>query len=75
MVLFYSDTINPRIEYIGRLIFENILKTEIIFTQNSDEFRKTNLPKVNYSYDKFDNEFYIKPHKLIFQNALIKPSI
>ncbi|QIA06904.1 polysaccharide deacetylase family protein [Draconibacterium halophilum] len=75
MILFYSDEVNPRIEYIGKLIFSNILQTKIAFTQNSDEFRKSGLPKINYSYEKFDDEFYIKPHKLIFQNALIKPTI
>lgn len=75
MILFYSDEITPRIEYIGKLIFSNILQTEIAFTQNSNEFRKSELPKINYSHEKFDDEFYIKPHKLIFQKALIKPTI
>ncbi|WP_297086798.1 polysaccharide deacetylase family protein [uncultured Draconibacterium sp.] len=75
MVLFYSDEINPRIEYIGKLIFSNILQTEIAFTQNSNEFRKSDLPKINYSHEKFGDEFYIKPHKLIFQKALINPTI
>ena len=75
MILFYSDEVNPRIEYIAKLIFSNILQTEIAFTQNSAEFRKSEIPKINYSHDKFGNEFYIKPHKLIFQNALIKPTI
>ena len=75
MILLYSDEVNPRIEYIGKLIFSNILHTEIAFTQNSDKFRKSELPKINYSHEKFDDEFYIKPHKLIFQKALITPSI
>ena len=75
MILFYSDEVNPRIEYIAKLIFANILQTEIAFTQNSAEFRKSEIPKINYSYEKFGDEFYIKPHKLIFQNALIKPTI
>lgn len=75
MILVYAEIINPRIEYIFRLIFNHILKSEIEFTDKSTKFRKSNLPKINYSYDKFTNEFYIKPHRLLHCRALIQPDI
>ncbi len=64
MILIYSNEINPRIEYISRLIFTDILKVEVSYTSKSSEFLKSNLPKLNYSYEKFNDEFYIKPHQV-----------
>lgn len=75
MILIYSEKITSRIEYISKLIFTNILQTEVAFTKNSKEFQQHDGPKFNYSYQKFGDEFYIKPHRLILQKALIKPSI
>jgi len=75
MILIYAQKINPRIEYISKLIFEQILQSEISFTINSAEFRKSDLPKFNYSTEKFDDEFYIKPHRLMFSRAMITPNI
>lgn len=75
MILIYVQKVNPRIEYIAKLIFNQILQTEISFSTNSSEFRKSDLPKFNYSTEKFDDEFYIKPHRLMFSRAMIKPNI
>ncbi len=75
MILIYVQKVNPRIEYIAKLIFNQILQTEISFSINSSEFRKSDLPKLNYSTEKFDDEFYIKPHRLMFSRAMIKPNI
>ena len=75
MILIYSEETSPRIEYIFNLIFKQILKLDVAFTENISKFRSSDLPKINYSHEKFDDEFYIKPHKLIFQKALITPGI
>ncbi|MDD4107580.1 MAG: polysaccharide deacetylase family protein [Prolixibacteraceae bacterium] len=75
MVLFYTDELNPRIEYIVRLIFEDILKTEVSFTNNAAEFIASEMPGFNYSGQKFGNEFYIKPHPLMYSKSLIKPDL
>lgn len=75
MVLVYSNEITPRIEYIFKLIFTQILGLEVEFTSNSSTFQKTQQPKINYSFEKFGDEFYIKPHRLLFCKALIAPSI
>ncbi|QGY43862.1 hypothetical protein GM418_09390 [Maribellus comscasis] len=73
MILFYSEEINPRIDYIARLIFTQILGNEVVFTSNSSSFQKSDKPKINYSYEKFDDEFYIKPHRLLYCKAMINP--
>lgn len=75
MILVYTEEITPRISYIFNLIFAEILKIEVAFTTNSSEFMKSSLPKINYSYEKFNNELYIKPHRLLQCKALITPTI
>jgi len=75
MILIYTDELNPRIEYTARLIFTTILQNEVSFTTKSSEFLKSNLPKFNYSYEKFGDEFYIKPHRFMHCKALIQPNI
>ncbi|MFV0593458.1 MAG: polysaccharide deacetylase family protein [Draconibacterium sp.] len=75
MILIYSEKITPRIEYISKLIFNQVLQAEVAFTKNSKDFQQHEGPKFNYSFQKFGDEFYIKPHRLMFQKALIKPTI
>ena len=75
MILIYAEEITPRVEYITKLIFTQILKVEIALTTNSAEFIRSELPKFNYSFEKFGNEFYIKPHWLIFKRSLNTPNI
>lgn len=75
MLLIYTDELNPRIEYISRLIFTTILQNEVSFTQKSTEFLKSDLPKLNYSYEKFGDELYLKPHRFMHCRALIQPNI
>ena len=75
MILIYSDQLNPRIEYICRLIFAEILKSEISFTSSVDEFQRSVIPRFNYSREKFGDEFYIKPHKFIYSKSLSQHEI
>src|SRR5690606_16233878 len=75
MILIYSEKLNPRIEYIFRLIFTTILQNEVSFTTKSNKFLKSTSPKINYSYERFGSEFYIKPHRLMHCRALIQPDI
>lgn len=75
MILLYSEEVTPRIEYISQLIFTQILQIEVAFTSNSIDFKNSTLPKINYSFEKFADEFYIKPHRLMHCKALITPTI
>ncbi len=75
MILLYSEEITPRIKYISRLLFSQILQTEISFTTDSASFRDSQLPKINYSFEKFDDEIYIQPHRLMHDNTLEIPTI
>jgi hypothetical protein len=75
MILIYADELNPRIEYIFRLIFTVILKNEVSFTSKSSRFLSSKMSRLNYSYEKFGNEVYIKPHRFMYCKALIQPDI
>ncbi len=75
MILIYGEEITPRIEYIAQLIFTQILEVEVAFTNNSADFKNSTLPKINYSFEKFSDEFYIKPHRIMHCKTLINPTI
>lgn len=75
MILLYSEEITPRIEYISQLIFSQILQVEVAFTTNSSDFKSSKLPKLNYSFEKFSDELYIKPHRIMNCRAVITPTI
>lgn len=75
MILIYAEELTPRIEYIFKLMFTQILKVEVAFTTNSVEFQKSEFAKINYSREKFGNEFYIKPHRITQCKALLIPTI
>ena len=75
MILLYSEEITHRLAYVAQLIFTQILQVEVEFTTNSSDFMKSEKPKLNYSFEKFGDEFYIKPHRLLFCKALIQPDI
>lgn len=70
MILFYSEEITGRMEYIARVIFKHILKMNVEFTTNSIEFKKHGGAKLNYSPGKFNDEIYIKPHGLLNSGKL-----
>jgi hypothetical protein len=72
MILIYSEDISPRIEFVTRLIFTKIHRVEVSFTTNKAEFLYSELPKINYSQTKFNDEIYLKPHGLLTQSTLAK---
>ncbi|NOR73990.1 MAG: hypothetical protein GQ525_02405, partial [Draconibacterium sp.] len=75
MILIFSEEITPRIKYITQLIFTQILQVEISFTSNSADFKNSTLPKINYSFEKFADEFYIKPNQIMHSKILGTPTI
>jgi len=75
MILIYSEEITPRIDYITKLIFNQILRVEIGLTTNLADFLKSENPKINYSENKFGDEIYLKPHGLLCQTTLHRVEI
>ena len=69
-MIVYSEHITPRLQYIVDFIFEDILGCDVVVTDNLKEINNTDDHIINYSDNKIDNGFWIKPHGLLFQNDI-----
>lgn len=73
MLLFYTHTITPRLQYIVDFISNEFFYDPIGFTTNADEFKRHEGPRLNYSDSDFsEQEFFIKSTSLLFESD-IKP--
>lgn len=70
-LLIYVPLLSPRIKYIFSFIFSDILKTEVEFTVNVEEFSQSALPKFSYAERPIDNELFFKSTKLLFEHKII----
>jgi len=73
MILVYTEIISARLQYITDFIFTEIFKISFQITDDKEDFKKINNLRINYSNEKVsDDEFWIKPHSLLFEKG-IKP--
>ena len=72
-ILFYSNSVTPRLRYTIETIVGNLLGLNIVFTQDKDPFVDANIPKINYSKTRLSaNEIFVESHDLLFEKT-IKP--
>ncbi len=72
-IIFYASQNSNRLQYIIHLVFSEILKLDVIFTQNRDIYQESNLPKIHYGDIRLsDDEYFIKKHALIFEKSIVK---
>ncbi|WP_316816475.1 DUF7033 domain-containing protein [Pedobacter nyackensis] len=74
-LLIYVPFLSPRIKYIFNFIFNDILKTEIVFTVNAEEFKQSPLPKFSYAEQAIQNELFFKSSNLLFERKIIAQKI
>jgi len=75
-MLLYSSHITPRLRYIIDFISKELFDEPIVIIDDKEKFINDNNPKLNYSDNEFsDNEFYIKPVSLLFENDIKKQPI
>ena len=71
MLLIYSKHITPRLDYIFKLMLEEIAGFEINITTHQNEYLRYEGPSVNYSSEKLkQKEVSIKPNGLLFQSSI-----
>ena len=71
MVLIYSHTSSPRLQYITNFIFKTLLGTDYRITIDSEEFINAPGVKINYNNDPLDKAgFHIVSHTLLFENGI-----
>ncbi|MDM9632318.1 polysaccharide deacetylase family protein [Robiginitalea aurantiaca] len=70
MLLIYTHKITPRVTYITRQIFSHILGVEIGYTTQVEDFIKHKGPKITYTRQPLQNEFFIQSSDLLFQKGI-----
>jgi hypothetical protein len=75
-IVFFSNTITPRLRYVAELVFENLLNLNLVFIQDKKVLVESLLPKINYSETPLCNgEYFIKNQTLLFENTISKDKI
>lgn len=72
MLLIFSQATTPRLQYILKLLFNELLGVEFKTTPSEQEFIDFAGAKLNYSDLDFPDIISIKPHSLLFEED-IKP--
>ena len=75
MLLVYTHKITPRLTYIFKHIFENMLNIEIGFTVKVDVFVAHSGPKFSYTNKPLGDEFFIASHTLLFEQGVINQNL
>lgn len=70
-LLIYVPLISPRIKYIFSFIFNDILRAEIDFTINKEEFLQSTLPKMSYAEQSIGNELFFKSKNLLYEHKIL----
>lgn len=70
MLLIYTHKITPRLTYIMRHVFVNLLGIDIDFTTKVEEFIKHSGPKITYTKQPLQNEFFIRSNELLFEQGI-----
>ncbi len=75
MILVYSHKITPRLKYIFKTVFCDVLKSTIEFTTDKDKFEKAEGIKINYSKSKLNSGIYFEPSTLLFGDTIQQQAI
>ena len=75
MILVYSHKITPRLTYVFRQIFNQILEIEISFTTDKSFFLKSNLPKISYTHSPLKDELFFQSHTILFEKGVVEKNI
>lgn len=72
-LFIYAAKITPRLEYTVGLIFGQILRLEFRIVDDPAELRAGDQPWINYSFQRFGNEPFIKADPLLFSDKVVIP--
>lgn len=71
MLLLYSHTLTNRLQYTVDFFSRELFNEPIRITTDAEAFKAYDGPRLNYSdHDFSEEEFYIKPHGLLFQTGI-----
>ncbi len=75
MILIYTHKITLRSKYIFNFFFTDMYEIPYQLTQNKEEFLAYSGPKLNYSNNKLDDEFFVKAFGLIHEIGIKEQNI
>ncbi len=70
MLLIYTHKITPRFSYIMRHLFTKMHGVDIKFTTLVEDFIKHSGPKITYTKQPLQNEFFIRSNELLFEQGI-----
>ncbi|MHA7865284.1 polysaccharide deacetylase family protein [Flagellimonas marinaquae] len=70
MLLIFTHKVTNRLTYTAKHLFERILGVEMAFTTKVEDFIKHNGPKMTYSKQPLQNEFFIRSNDLLFEQGI-----
>ncbi|MGB5556006.1 MAG: polysaccharide deacetylase family protein [Flavobacteriaceae bacterium] len=70
MLLIYTHKITPRFTYTMKHVFTRILGVEVTFSTKVEDFIKHSGPKITYTKQPLQNEFFIRSNDLLFEQGI-----
>ena len=70
MLLIYTHKITSRFRYIMKHIFVRILGIDVVFTTKVEDFIKHRGPKITYTRQPLQNEFFVRSNNLLFKTGI-----
>lgn len=70
VLLIYTHKISPRFSYIARHLFTRMLGIEVRFSSKVEDFIGHKGPKITYTRQPLQNEFFIRSHELLFRQGV-----
>ncbi len=70
MLLIYTHKITPRFSYIMKQVFTRILGIETTSTTKVEDFIKHSGPKITYTKQALQNEFFIRSSNMLFEQGI-----
>lgn len=70
MLLIFTHKVTNRLTYTAKQLFDRILGVEVSFTTKVEEFIKHGGPKITYSKQPLQNEFFIRSNDLLFEQGI-----
>ncbi len=70
MLLIFTHKITNRLSYTTKQIFESILGIEVAFTVKVEDFIKHSGPKLTYSKQPLQSEFFVRSTDLLFEQGI-----
>jgi len=70
MLLIYTHKITPRFIYTMKQLFTRILGIEVTYTTKVEDFIKHSGPKITYTKQPLQNEFFVRSNDILFEQGI-----